>query len=295
MQQKQQQPWWLNDAMQELNRIYGDPAHGIAAPAAVRREPQQGMSRLSSVLPVQTDPPRELFWTCDVCGVVAPLQTFSGRWIRREHCACESKKREAAREAEEFRQWNAAQIYRTFGGWLGTGWTDTKLAAKTLANFERKEKWQREAWQRVNGWLAGDMTGNLLFHGSFGTGKTHLAVAICNALREKRITSLFVSAPKYFAARNDLIKHDGDYHRLDKLAIITPLLVLDDCDKAHHTDSREEAYWLIVDERAKAGRPTVVTCNDMGKLLATYGQAAFSRLMAGVKSIEMTGTDYRAK
>ena len=288
--QHKQQPWWQSEAMQELNRIYGDPAHGVAGPLS---KPERGLTRLSNVLPAQTEPPADLFWTCETCGEVAPRQLPSGRWFRAQ-CACQQARAQAQREAEEARQWQAAQNYRTFGGWLGTGWTDTKLATRTLANFEHRLKWQHEAWQRATKFVE-SRQGNLLFHGSFGTGKTHLAAAICNALREKRITSLFVSAPKYFAARNDLIKHDGDYHRLDKMAISTPLLVLDDGDKAHHTDSREEAYWLIIDERAKAGKPTIVTCNDTGKLLATYGQAAFSRLMVGVQSIEMTGSDYRAK
>lgn len=291
---KQPQAWWESETHKELDRLYGQSQCKVIP--LPRQRAQQGMTPVRAVLqPVeQVAPPASLFWTCEACGLIAPYQIpVSGRWIRRS-CACERSAREREREEESQAEWKAAQVYRTFGGWLGAGSSEAKLAECTFASYKRTLKWQQEAWKQVTGWFAG-MRGNVMLHGSYGTGKTHLAAAICNALRERRVTSLFVSGPKYFATRNDLIKHEGDVHGLDRLAISTPLLVLDDADKAHHTDSRQEVYWLLVDERAKAGRPTVVTCNDMGGLVATMGQATFSRLMVGVQSVEMTGKDWRAK
>jgi len=291
MTNSKQQAWWESESHKELDRIYGQAQRKVIP--LPRQRTEQGMTPIRDVLrPEIGDPPPELFWTCEKCGVIPPFPLLS-HWARRS-CACEREAREAQRLEESQAAWRAAQIYRTFGGWLGAGWSDTDLAECTFARYQRPLKWQQEAWKAVTSWFAG-MRGNLMLRGSFGTGKTHLAAAICNALRERRVTSLFVSGPKYFAVRNDLIKHDGDFHGIDRLAISTPLLVLDDADKAHHTDSRQETYWLIIDERAKAGRPTVVTCNDMSNLLATLGQAAFSRLMNGVQSVEMTGKDYRAK
>ena len=289
---EQQRAWWEGENQQELDRLYGKPDRKVI-PLRGNQKPQEMTPVRELLQPKAGTPPPELFWTCAKCGEIPPFQLMS-HWVRRS-CACEKKERREQEEAEQMAAWRSSQIYRTYGGWLGEGWSDTQLASCTLASYKREKPFQREAWNRVNAWFAGGMRGNLLLHGTYGTGKTHLAAAICNALRERRVTSLFVSAPKYFAARNSLMKSDGDYARLDKMLIGTPLAVLDDVDKAHHTDPRQEAYWLIIDERAKAGKPTIVTCNSMDTALATLGQATFSRLMIGVESIEMKGEDYRTK
>ena len=56
----------------------------------------------------QGPPPQELYWTCDVCGVVEPLLIATGRYIKRS-CACQRAAREAAvrnkRSKNKCKQW----------------------------------------------------------------------------------------------------------------------------------------------------------------------------------------------
>ena len=134
-----------------------------------------------------------------------------------------------------------------------------------------------------------------MFYGSYGVGKTHLEAAIANAQREQGNRSLFTSAPQFFMAYNDAMKHDKDYTALLRQAIETPLLILDDIDKARPTDARWDTYYLIIDERYKAKRPTVLSTNKIEELHLYIGEATVSRLQRGMVPVKMIGTDYRSE
>jgi len=77
-------------------------------------------------------------------------------------------------------------------------------------------------------------------------------------------------------------------------AIGTPLLVIDDIDKARPTDFKMDTYFLILDERYKAKRPTIISTNREDSLAEYVGEAvAYSRFMRKLTVIEMVGDDYR--
>ncbi len=162
--------------------------------------------------------------------------------------------------------------------------------SKTFDNFIRAR--QPKAYLKAVK-FAHDPQGNLVFHGGYGTGKTHLAAAICAALRDKGIASLFASATKLFAAYSDKMNNHEDHWSIIKQAISSPVFVLDDVDKARHTPAREEMFSLIFDERAKTRRPMVLSTNKLDDLAAYIGAANASRLMIGLEVAEMVGRDYR--
>ena len=146
--------------------------------------------------------------------------------------------------------------------------------------------------------------GNLIFSGSYGTGKTHLEVAIVNYLREESaprrpgdygISSLFVTTPQFFAVHDQTKKQfdQTKYLSLIQQAIETPVLFIDDTDKSKPKEERHEVYFLIIDERYKAKRPTVISTNKREMLDEHIGEAAMDRLMRGVVHIKMIGSSYR--
>jgi DNA replication protein DnaC len=253
----------------------------------------------------------------------------TGRWIART-CACE---RAAKHEAEAKRERQAllkAMAVRTYGGWLGEGWYDPKrnLSNRTFANYdaERSQEYadlcqmireERDIAQRKTlnelkhqfeedrlTWrnalaqaqeFAQHFTGTFLLHGPSGVGKSHLLAAICNTLRtqEQPVSSLFVTAPRFFSAFYDHMKHDNDEWSLVRQAVATPFFVFDDLDKAGTKEFRKEVFYQIIDERCNARKPIGITTNDMEGLPQYIGEAAYSRLMAGLRSVEMRGQDYR--
>lgn len=176
--------------------------------------------------------------------------------------------------------------------WLGE-WNDTSLAKKTFDTFEVTR--QPGAYEAVQA-FATSLQGHLVLRGSYGTGKTHLLAALCNALRERKkpVDSRFAAAPSLFHAIQDYMKHDYDapYTDLIRKAINAPLLVLDDIDKAKWSEFREEIYFDILDGRTKNGRPTAISTNQTD--ISLYlGGACTSRLAMGLIEVDMVGGDYR--
>lgn len=251
------------------------------------------MDSLQDIIPsVKGTPGTEnrtaLLWTCPTCGPQEPLRLPSGRFLRRS-CACERAARQAVRELEQRALWLKQQRLRTYS-WLGERWSDLPLAEKTFANFDASR--EVEAFLAAQG-FASLLKGTLILYGSFGTGKTHLLAAICNALLERGKSCRFLTAPKLFAALAHQISLDEDFSSLLWQAIQTPLLVIDDVDKARHSEFREEIYFELIEERTKAGRPIALSTNRLSELSHFVGGACLSRLSMGQVAIQMVGADYR--
>lgn len=220
------------------------------------------------------------------CGEIAPIETRPGRYVRRS-CACE--RAAVAQAGSNTVSWNEKQIQETYA-WLGLKWSDAMLAKKTFATFQADR--QQEAFEMARA-FADIMAGTFILHGPYGTGKTHLLAALCNELRKRGKSTLFVTAPKLFTVIQERVSLRESYVPLITKAIRTPLLVLDDIDKAKHTDFREEVYFAIIDERVKLGLPMAISTNRLAELKDFVGGAVASRLGIGQISVEMTGEDYR--
>lgn len=268
-----------------------------------------GMTRLDVTLsqPAKSrTPPPELFWSCQVCGELAPFALPSGKWIRRT-CACQRQEREAQERAAQLEVWKQEKLVRTFGGWLGRQWTDEgfarSMASKTFANYD--QSLQPDAFHKAAA-FARRPIGNLLFWSEqYGLGKTHLEAAICNYLRDsghelvqgdqQRMPSIFVSAPQFFAVYHETKKAFDQTAHLRLMANITgaPLLVIDDVDKRTPQRTDLDIYWLIFDSRYTTNRPTILSTNRQTELDRFIGPAALSRFSRGLVAAELSGTDYR--
>ncbi len=251
------------------------------------------MERIDRILPralanVGTDQPPEEPWTCPQCGIIQPLRLPSGRYIRRS-CACERAVRRQILLREQRQVWTRQQVFDTYG-WLGERFSDMPLAIKTFETFQANL--QQEAYDKARE-FALTIEGSLILHGSYGTGKTHLLAAICNELRTAERASRFTTAPKLFKAMQSALEHHEDTYSIVRKAIMTPLLVLDDVDKAKPSEFREEIYYEIIDERTKHGRPIALSTNKLTELAHYIGGAACSRLSIGQIAVEMTGDDFR--
>jgi DNA replication protein DnaC len=271
-------------------------------PEGVKTTP---MTSVAQLLRPNGPPPPDLFWTCVMCGLIPPLAIPGGRWVRRK-CACERQVLKQ-REQEKIRaEWSHEQSIRTFGGWLGAKWIDRdvvrELCRKTFDVYDPTR--QPEAYEKAYA-FAERPKGNLLLYGSYGTGKTHLEAAICNALREvgrllsdgsrESMTSLFVSAPQFFMAFDETRRSfDQTNHiRLVEHVMGAPVLVIDDIDKSRPKEERWEIYWMIFNARCTARRPTILSTNKKEELDLYIGEASLSRFSQGLVSAKMVGADYR--
>jgi DNA replication protein DnaC len=142
--------------------------------------------------------------------------------------------------------------------------------------------------------FAEDPQGWLLFTGSYGCGKTHLAAAIVNARLSAGESALFVVVP-------DLLDHlraayapgaTEAYDARFEAVRSAPLLVLDDLGTESPTAWAGEKLFQILNHRYNARLPTVFTTNhaldDLDeRLRSRMGEVGFVRV------IEMAALDYR--
>lgn len=236
--------------------------------------------------------PEEAYFECENCGPVEPYHVkLTGRWLKGQ-CAC-TIAASAAREQAEIRMaWMRDQFKRNFE-WLGPQWSDMPLKDKTFDNFD--DTLQPYAWKSVQIFLE-ERYGNLILHSvGFGTGKTHLLAAMVNCLRVNGIASRFTTAPKLFRAIQEKIDHKEEYTPLIHIACKTPLLVLDDVDKAKPSEWKQELYFEIIDERVKRGLPVALSTNRISDLAFYVGGAACSRLSISQIDVDMNGIDYRTR
>lgn len=240
--------------------------------------------------------PQGATWTCPKCGTIRPFRlTFGGstRYARRL-CACQEQvaqeRDRAILKAEQQRVYLETQANHMYT-WMGRRWSDPSLREKTFKMFDASR--QPKAFEAATLFVE-DMSGTLVFYGGFGTGKTHLLASIGNAaLQQRNIAGRFTSAPLLFRAIQARMQEDQGYDDLIEKAIKTPLLMIDDIDKAPHSSFRESTYFTIIDERVKAGRPNAISTNRLDELDAYVGGAVCSRLKIGQIPVKMVGDDYR--
>lgn len=107
-------------------------------------------------------------------------------------------------------------------------------------------------------------TGWLVFVGSYGCGKTHLAAAIANRLVERGHQVLFVVVPDLLDhlratfGPNSPVSYD---RRFDEVRN-APVLILDDLGTQSSTAWAQEKLFQILNYRYNARLPTVVTTNQ---------------------------------
>lgn len=143
----------------------------------------------------------------------------------------------------------------------------------------------------VDQYRAGSKQGLYLF-GIPGSGKTHLAAAIGNAVLSAR----FMTAPELLLSIKKTFKDDGaDDSLLDSLSQ-TKLLILDDLGSEKPTEWVKETLFILIDRRYTHNLPTVITSNySLDELKMRLGYRIASRIAEVCEMVELRPNDYRIK
>ncbi len=164
----------------------------------------------------------------------------------------------------------------------------------------------------------GGRTAGLLFIGSCGVGKTHLAAAILNELiRGKRLDCVFYDFRDLIRDIQSTFGSGSDVSESDILAPVfgCPLLVLDELGAKRSTDWVEETIFYIINQRYNQSRTTIFTSNypdaaekeiepvPWGRttpqlkreeaLVDRIGHRLLSRIYEMCRLVEISGPDYR--
>ena len=146
----------------------------------------------------------------------------------------------------------------------------------------------------------GPSSGNLLFRGGTGLGKTFLSGCIAKAVSDKGYSVVYETAGDAFAAfedrkfSRDLAAAEAAGERVRRI-LDCELLILDDLGTEMTTVFTHSALYNIVNSRLAAGKKTIISTNlSAEEMAARYTAQVLSRISGEYDTVPFRGRDIRA-
>lgn len=181
---------------------------------------------------------------------------------------------------------------------LGTSRVGNRFKNRTFEAFNINSK-NQNAYQKCKDYAAGfphkDGQGLILI-GDYGTGKTHLAVAVLHELLRKDVAGLFATVPELLEEIRKTFNGDKGNEKSDLLHLIktAEFLILDDLGAEKASDWVREQLFMIINARYEDMLPTVITSNMLiDELEKQIGARTVSRIIEMCDGIMLDGDDYR--
>jgi DNA replication protein DnaC len=168
---------------------------------------------------------------------------------------------------------------------------------------KKKAQWYAENFPRILqrewDWQS------LLFQGSYGLGKSHLAYSIAQYVKKLGYVVVFLDSPSLLRVIRESYDRDSKFTESEILEACynADLLVLDDMGAEYVKSENGSESWatdkLFQVIYSRMGKPTIYTTNyTADELVKKYGQHGgriVSRMMKGTKVVKFDGKDYRLK
>ena len=140
----------------------------------------------------------------------------------------------------------------------------------------------------------GSLSGNVLFMGKCGLGKTHLSLAVANAVIKKGFYCVYGSAQDLFsAAEKEHFSYSGETKQRDML-IGCDLLIIDDLGTEFTTNFTQSLFYNIVNTRLLNKKPTFINTNlSFDELETRYTPRITSRFVGEYTMKQFLGNDIR--
>lgn len=142
----------------------------------------------------------------------------------------------------------------------------------------------------------GEGSGNLLFYGNTGLGKTHLSLAVADAVIKKGYNAVYGQAQKIF---NDVAEErfsrdaSGD---TETSLTECDLLIIDDLGAEFVNQLTQSVLYSVINTRLLTGKSTIISTNiPLDQLDGTYHSRICSRLCFEFEPVPFVGKDIRQK
>ncbi len=234
--------------------------------------------------------------TCPECGKeITILSITLGSQTKRivPRCRCQVEKEEQWHKELKEREWKR-RIESLFPTWaLGQRFQE--------CTFERfiVRPGTESALKAARGFAANfppvDGVG-LMFLGTWGNGKSHLAAAIVHAVKAQGHTAVFASVPEVLSRIRATYNDEARETEAQLMFGLreAKLTVLDDLGAEKKSKWTLEKVYELIDARYRARRPTIVTSNlTPEELEKQIGPRAYDRLLEMCKVTLNEGTSYR--
>ena len=122
----------------------------------------------------------------------------------------------------------------------------------------------------------------IFMYGGFGSGKTHLASAICNRLRDEGYSPTYINAGYLF----DLMRASSGINPIALMQKLSwqALVVVDEIGRSSNTEFERSKFVELFDRRRRLGLPTIFITN--------LGMNAFADVLGGVLVSRTTEKQY---
>lgn len=135
---------------------------------------------------------------------------------------------------------------------------------------------------------------SLIFIGGVGLGKTHLSMAIINAVIEKGFGVVYGPAQNLFSqVEKEHFSYSGSTEKLDAM-LNSDLLVIDDLGTEISSSFTKNLLYNIINTRINSGLPTIISTNlSLSQLEKQYTSRVTSRIIGNFELIKFFGEDIR--
>lgn len=140
-------------------------------------------------------------------------------------------------------------------------------------------------------------SGNLLFNGNTGLGKTLLSACIATEVAEKGYSVAYESAPHLFSKmERDRFHPDEESGQAVAKLYGADLLILDDLGTELPGTFVNAALYTLVNDRLLAGKPMIISTNlNIEEIRQRYTPQIASRLQGSFQLLPFVGDDIRVR
>lgn len=175
-----------------------------------------------------------------------------------------------------------------------------RFKGRTFASFDAKR--DMDAFKACSRYandekLMDRRLNSLLIAGGYGSGKTHLAAAVTQALTDRGIRVLFGTAIEHFDKIREDFENTGINRHLAKMKSAN-VLVIDDLGKEKKSDWTKQVLFDVVNYRYEHKLPMIITTNlvdgdDFSALANHVEGAVWSRICEMCNIVVTKSGDYR--
>lgn len=136
---------------------------------------------------------------------------------------------------------------------------------------------------------------SLLLYGKTGLGKTHLSLAMANAVIDKGYHVLYGSAYNLLAdIERERFNKQQFEESPERLVLDADLLIIDDLGAEFNSKFNKAAIYNIINTRELTGSPTIISTNLMyDEIAREYDERVYSRIMGSYIPLLFMGRDGR--
>lgn len=228
---------------------------------------------------------------CENCGKDYDYIKHANGYEQRFGCDC-ALIAAGKREREEYKQ---KHINKMFNKSL----VNPKLKNATFEDYEPTNEELTNAKyvaQRYANNFRLDNPQSITLQGTLGTGKSHLAMAIVNSVKEQGYTAVFMNIPKLMTMIKKTFDKDSKLkeHQLKELFTKVDLVVFDDVGTAESKWVLQQLFEIIDDRQGRHNIFTTNLSDDELQKNLDY-RRIFSRMNDDSFWIPMNAEDYRMR